>query len=175
MGTETTKPRPSPGAIAWFFATVGLAVLAHFADLGTFINSDWSAEYSASISRILPPYIAACAVIAVLAVIIGLRRFPKHVAIITACATTLVLTGGFVQLKIIREAAVDRARVEEADMLADDIMSLRGVSSDHLEGEARIKLRKLVVRMYGEEMAGGMAYLNRGSAAANPADKEEAR
>jgi hypothetical protein len=170
METETKKRKPSWGEIVCFFATVGLMLFPNFVDLR--FDGDWSPEYAATVSRLLPSYVAACLLVAVLAVFIGLRRFPKHVALIAAGATVLVLTGGFVQLKLVREAETRQARVEEANLLADDILSLRGVSDDRLEDEARIRLRKIAVSMFGEAMAGD-TFLK--STQALPSEKEASR
>lgn len=68
----------------------------------------------------------------------------------------LLLAAGFVQLKIVREAETRQARVEEANLLADEILSLRGVPANRLEDEARARLRKIAVSMFGESMAGEM-------------------
>lgn len=154
MEMETKKRKPAWGDIGWFVATVGLMLLPNFVDLR--FDSDWSPEYSAAISRVLPSYVAACLAAGAIAVFVGLRKFPKYTAFIAAGATVLVLTGGFVQLKIVREAETRAARVEEANMLADDILSLRGLPADRLEDEARAKLRKIAVSMFGEAMAGDM-------------------
>lgn len=154
METETKKRKPAWGDIGWFVATVCLMLLPNFVDIR--FDSDWSPEYSATVSKLLPSYVAACLVAAILAVVIGLRKFPKYTAFIAAGATALVLTGGFVQLKIVREADTRQARVQEANLLADDILSLRGVPADRLEDEARVRLRKIAVSMFGEAMAGDM-------------------
>lgn len=170
METETKKRKLAWGDIGWFVATVGLMLLPNFVDLR--FDSDWSPEYSATISKLLPSYVAACLVAAIIAVFVGLRKFPKYTALIAAGATVLVLTGGFVQLKIVREADTRAARVEEANLLADDILSLRGVPADRLEDEARVRLRKIAVSMFGEAMAGDM-FLK--PAQALPSEKEIAR
>ncbi|MNU40295.1 hypothetical protein D3C71_290050 [compost metagenome] len=154
MEMETKKRKPAWGDIGWFAATAGLVLLPNFVDLR--FDGDWSPEYSATISRLLPSYVAACLVVAVIAVFAGLRKFPKYTAFIAAGATVLVLTGGFVQLKIVREAETRQARVEEANLRADEILSLRDVPADRLEDEARARLRKIAVSMFGESMAGDM-------------------
>jgi hypothetical protein len=174
METETKKRKPSWVDIGWFVATVGIVLLLNFIDLSDFLASDWSAEYSATVARLLPPYVAACLLAAILAVFIGLRRFPKHIAFIAATATVLVLTGGFVQMKIVREADTRQARIEEANMLADEILSLRGVPADRLEEEARVRLRKIAVSMYGEVLTGDM-FLKPEAAEARSVEKEATR
>lgn len=174
MESETKKRKPAWGDIGWFVATVGLVLLPNFVDLRGFLDSDWTAEYSATVARLLPPYVAACLLAAVLAVFIGLRRFPKHIALIAAGSTVLVLTGGFVQMKIVREADARQARIEEANMLADDILSLRGVPADRLEDEARARLREIAVSMYGEVLIGDM-FLKPKPAEALPFDQEAIR
>jgi hypothetical protein len=77
-------------------------------------------------------------------------------------------------MKIIREADMRQARVEEANMLADDILSMHGVPDDRLEDEARTRLRKIVVSMYGEAFVGDM-FLKPGTTGASPSEKEAKR
>jgi hypothetical protein len=172
METETKKRKPSWTDIGWFVATVGLLLLPNFVDLR--FDGDWTPEYSATVARLLPSYVAVCVLAAILAVFIGLRRFPKHIALIAAGATVVVLTGGFVQMKIVREADARQARIEEANMLADDILSLRSIPADRLEDEARARLRKIAVSMYGEIFIGDM-FLKPRPAEALPSEKEAIR
>jgi hypothetical protein len=70
METETKKRKLAWGDIGWFVATVGLMLLPNFVDLR--FDRDWSPEYSATVSALLPSYVAACLVAAIIAVFVGL-------------------------------------------------------------------------------------------------------
>lgn len=75
METETKKRKPAWGDLGCFAATVSLVLLPNLVELR--FDGDWSPEYSATISRLLPSYVAACLVLAVIAVFLACESFPS--------------------------------------------------------------------------------------------------
>lgn len=134
--------------IAGLAAVVALQLINPF---GFIVQDEWSPETAATASRLLPFYVGGCAILAAALMAVVVKRFPKAVPMSTAAATLLVITGGLVQLKLIREAETQEVRLMEPGRMAGRISSLQGLRGAELETAARERMREIVTEWYGEE------------------------
>lgn len=156
MEDKGTRPKPKKAEIAFFLAFPALAVGAHFFNPVAAIQQDWSVEMTDRILGLLPVYVATCLAIAFGLVILGLKKLPRQIPFITIAATIIALSGSLVYLKIHRDREVDQARIHEAELISNEILTLRGLGETEIEPAARGIMRRTAIRMYGEDVAGDM-------------------
>jgi len=154
METKTPRPKPSRSEVVLFLVPIALGVALSFVDPTELIARDWTPEFTDKLLSILPFYLAGSLAVAVGTVAGGLKWFPRHVALTTVAATILALSGTLLPLKLFRDEEARQARILEADMLADSILSLAAHPPETLQDAARAEMRKIAVSMFGEEMLG---------------------